>query len=71
MSFLEKTKKKVYSLNLSSVEGRADYNEILEDPAVRILSKKYYDQKSAESEGDYRNETSEQILILEVEECDL
>lgn len=63
--------KRVFSLNLDDNSDRETYEEILNNPANRIISRKWVTQTETTSSGDSTISTSEQYIYLEVEVCGL
>ena len=68
---ITKTNRRSYSFNLDDREDRESYEEILNNPAAKILSKKFVTQSETIHEGESSTTTSEQHIYLEVEECSL
>jgi hypothetical protein len=57
--------------NLDDVGDHNEYNSIINDPAIRILDKKWIDHTEVEAEGRNRSETKENHIYLEWETCSL
>lgn len=72
MTLIPKTKRHSYSLNLDEEEDHRTYEEILNNPAMRIIDKRYEKQTVKTFDRDMGgNEESHYQLYLVVEECTL
>lgn len=68
--FTPRTRRQSFSFNLDS--GDSDlYDQILNNPAMRILSKKYATLSETTSHGEESTTVSHLYVYLEVEECHL
>ena len=69
---IEQHRRQSVEINLSSDEGREQYDELLNNPACRILNKRHVTQTYEESFGPGMSSSrDEQYLFLEVEWCHL
>jgi hypothetical protein len=66
---IEKTKKRAYSFNLDKADQRAEYEEVLNDPTVKIISKEFVNQSESDFGEDFSTTKTERYVYLEVEEC--
>ena len=68
---IERTKKQSRVFNLNDRDEEEAYNEIIDDPAVRILEKRMIKHTEVEQSGRDRTETTENHILLEWETCSL
>lgn len=68
---IEKAHKESRKFNLDDPDDVQAYNMIIDNPAVRILEKKYIQHTESESEGRSRTETKEVHMYVEWETCSL
>jgi len=70
--FIEKQRRIVRKFNLDDAEDRREYEDLLNDPNIRVLNKKLFtetDSSSSEEGGSY---TSTRLnAFVEFEECTL
>lgn len=59
------------TFNLDAAGDLEEYNELLDDPAVRVLHKKFIDHTEVEQEGRMRTEVKEMHIYVEWERCTL
>lgn len=68
---IQKSKIESRVFNLDDASDNTEYNAIIDNPAVRILEKKWIQHTEVEQMGKDRTETKEQHVYLEWETCSL
>ena len=68
---IQKTKVESRVFNLDDANENSEYNEIIDNPAVRILERKFIAHTEVEQMGKDRTEIKEQHLYVEWETCSL
>lgn len=68
---IEKTKTESRTFNLDDPEDLADWNAILDNPAIRVTEKKLFNHTETMQEGRERTETKDQRIYAEWEVCSL
>lgn len=71
MPFVAKTRRQALKFNLDDAEERQRYEEVLNNPAMKVLTKKHVQQTETTYDGDAETSATELHLYLEVEECTL
>ena len=69
--YIERARVQTQVFNLDDNEDLRRWEEILSDPAVRVLNKKFINHTESETSGRDRTETKEVHLYVEWEECSL
>lgn len=68
---IERSSKQARIFNLDLNDDLLAYNEVISDPATRILEKKYIAHTEIDQSGRDRTETKETHILLEWETCSL
>ena len=68
---IQKSKVESRVFNLDRATDLVEYNAIIDDPAVRILDRKWIQHTESETMGRDRTEVKEQHLYVEWETCSL
>lgn len=68
---IEKTERRIVRFDLSNTEDLADYNKLLKNPAIKIISEKILEEKDSHFEKDFSETSTHHIAYLEIEECGL
>lgn len=68
---IQKAKVESRVFNLDDVGDNNAYNDVLDNPAVRVLEKKWIKHTEVEQSGKDRTEVTENHIYLEWETCSL
>ena len=68
---IERTKLESRTFNLDNPDELQAWNDLLDNPAVRIIEKKIFNHSEATQEGRERTETKDQRIYAEWEVCSL
>jgi hypothetical protein len=63
--------KKHYHFDLHETDQVEEYNELLANPAIRVISKKEVNQTESSFSEDFNTTSTHLHVYLEVEECSL
>ena len=70
MPLIPSTRIHALTFNLDDARGRTHYEEILNNPAMKLLSKRFASQSETSSSPDGGETTlTQQYVYVEVEEC--
>lgn len=69
--FIEKASRGMAVFDLNDSDDVKAYNDLLNDPAIKILDKKYGKTESTTQDGEYNSTEKNDMLYVEYEECDL
>jgi len=68
---IEKTERRIVRFDLSSAEDLENYNKLLRNPAIKVISEKVLEEKDSHFEKDFSETSTHHIAYLEIEECGL
>ena len=68
---IEKVKTEAKVFNLDDTADLQEYNDLLSNPAIRVLDKKWIDHTEVHAEGRERTEIKENHIYVEWETCSL
>ena len=67
--FIVKTKKEIKEFNLHEADDMTALSELMSNPSVNIIDKKYEEMTNTDIEGDSITKTTELHVYVEVEQC--
>lgn len=68
---IQKTRVESRVFNLNEPQENVEYNEVLDNPANKVLEKRFIKHTEVEAEGRSRTEVTENHVYLEWETCSL
>jgi hypothetical protein len=68
---IEKAKVESRVFNLNDHQENLEYNQVLDNPAVKVLDKRFIKHTEVEQMGKDRTEVTENHIYLEWETCSL
>lgn len=69
--FITRTEKKIATFNLNNTQEVTQFEELLNDPSINILSRKYEKLTETTYEGDMSTSVEVPYVRLEYEVCSL
>jgi hypothetical protein len=69
--FIERVTKHARTFDTEDVQDNKDYCAVLNDPAVRVLVKRFIKHTEVEAQGRDRTEQTRDYVYMEWEECSL
>lgn len=69
--WIERSTVEARVFNLNDASENAEYNDLLSDPAVKILEERWIKHTEVEVEGRSRTETTENHIFVKWETCSL
>jgi hypothetical protein len=68
---IEKTERRIMRFDLNDTADLERYNQLLKNPAIKIIDRQILEEKSGHFEKDFSESETHHVAYLEIEECGL